>query len=296
MTRIYSKVAIAGCAKNISKDYNELKVAIYNFCKMFHEYASEHESFRRDEVNAEKEVNAENEANITIDFIVVSAKSSTDNTEQLLTQIGNEYLTSIYIIPENLNHIPYSSIRLSICRNEIVKRIFSESKEPYDYLLMVDLDNAITDYTFNMEGIKSCLRESDKWDALSCLYIPYYDWFALRKEGLNVYNQYYVSTVYGIHPNDTISSIAKSIEDITAKEDDTDYHEYLSAFSGCTLYKVAAIKDCVYSSQNKYNKGDVTDCEHFNFHIEMKEKNGGRLMINRRFNAILKNKDSMLFK
>jgi len=230
--------------------------------------------------------------------IVIYENDSTDNTVNILKSM--EKVQKLTLISESgiQSKLKYRTMIIAHGRNKLVE--FVSSKNKYDYMIMVDLDNIMNN--FDQQGLIDAFSyDLNTWDVLTgnCKKI-YYDIWALR---LNkdtwgqVHNKIWtvcldydcwdmINHKKQLRLNERIlhikpyqKHIPKNLKLISVD----------SAFGGMGIYKVSKIKDCKYvgftrkCSCEKYNMkvGPCTGqmCEHVSFHKDMIEKHNAKLFI-----------------
>ena len=230
--------------------------------------------------------------------IVIYENDSTDNTKNLLKSMEkNKKLT---LISESgiQARLKYRTMIIAHGRNKLVE--FVISRDTYDYMIMVDLDNVMRD--FDKQGLIDAFSYDLKtWDVLTgnCKNI-YYDIWALRlnKNKWNTnhdkiwnrcldydcwdmvnhkYQQGFNEKSYHIKP------FQKHIpRELSLLEVD-------SSFGGIGIYKVSKIKNCKYYGYTRYcscKKYDISSgecmretCEHVSFHEDMIKKHNAKIFI-----------------
>ena len=200
--------------------------------------------------------------------IIIYENDSTDKTLSILKawKSSREDKYDIKIISET-NIKGRRTHVLSYARNLLLKEAL---KYEYEYLIVVDLDDVITDLDEN--GILSSFELNDKvdWAGIGGNQNIYYDIWALRTKDdwlkfdwmecftkSKDYNHCCISRHREIHP-------------------DNEMIEVDSCFGGIMIYKTKYIQDSRYYGGER-NK-EV--CEHVNFNNGIRMKNNGRLFIN----------------
>ena len=124
--------------------------------------------------------------------IVIYENNSTDNTKNILNQYKDD--NRFKIISEDLDNIKEKSLfwaytevtgsdhsckieQISNARNKVIEEIKKEEYEDFDFVMWVDLDSR--GWQFKSLDF---LNHND-WHAMYAISNPYYDWYALRKEG-----------------------------------------------------------------------------------------------------------------
>ena len=198
-------------------------------------------------------------------FVIIYENDSTDKTVDLL--LKNKKENYKYIIEHDDD--PRRTVRLSNGRNKILDEVKKISND-YDYLVMLDLDDANNKGTF-VNSIESNFN-FDNWDVLTGNQKDtYYDIWALREK------------------NTIMNDIFRDITDINERNNilnnlqynnpfsKTELTEVDSAFGGIAIYKLSSIPNhCEYNGL--YPDGEEK-CEHVDFHKCIKE-NGGKIYIN----------------
>ena len=200
-------------------------------------------------------------------YIIIYENDSIDNTLELLTEFNKKHKDKCHIISENnIDKIyPKRTHRLGYTRNKILDYIEqNEFNDKYNYYLNMDLDDV--NVNLDVNSIKRVLKSRLNWDVVSANQKDYYDYWALRTEKYN--NN---SWAEGLHP------ALSNNKHLWGKVDKINKpFKVLSAFGGLAIYKMDKIKNCKYDGiyKNKYSK-EEEDCEHVEFHKQIREKNGG---------------------
>jgi acetyltransferase-like isoleucine patch superfamily enzyme len=200
--------------------------------------------------------------------IIIYENDSNDKTLSILKEwkSSREDKYDIKIISET-NIKGKRTHVLSYARNLLLKEAL---KYDYEYFIVVDLDDVITD--LDEKGILSSFELNNEvdWAGIGGNQNVYYDIWALRTKDdwlkfdwmecyskLKDYNHCCISRHREINPDDEMIEVE-------------------SCFGGIMIYKTKYIKDSRYYGGEK-NK-EV--CEHVNFNNGIRLKNNGRLFIN----------------
>ena len=205
--------------------------------------------------------------------IIIYENDSTDKTLDILTEWKNENFIQL-ITEKNVPGI--RTERLAYARNVLYKETM---KNNYDLLIIIDLDNVITNLT--PDSIRSCFNKEfvEDWAMVGANQtVNYYDLFALRTfddwmpfdwlkcrdiEGKS--HQYCLDNRFK-----TISQNEKPIQ-------------VLSCFGGTAIYKRKYLDNCDYGKGFQMNGNNKIEfCEHVDFN-ECVINNGGKIYINPKF-------------
>lgn len=268
-----SSVVICACARNVEPFLTRSIVRINQFIRVF-----------------ESRVNP-NDAIFKASIVIVYSTHNQDNTVSKLQEWASAD-PRVVLLPDGVETpSPYSSINLTTARNTYMEHIqrLSESDESStpEYMIVLDIDDRLADYAFDLVGLARCLDYSSQWDALSVLTTPYYDRFALRDPRINLRNQY-EGIRLGFPEEFTLQTMCKHLKEWEQLPDDQatpSFISVLSAFGACTIYRWEVVKHCVYSYKTEYSAHDeLPDCEHFAFYLDMKKK-GGKLVLSPSFRS-----------
>jgi len=196
------------------------------------------------------------------------------------------------------SRLKYRTMIIAHGRNKLIE--FVDSKNAYDYMIMVDLDNVMTN--FDQQGLIDAFSyDLNSWDVLTgnCKG-KYYDIWALRLNKANwsnshkkIWNRciYYDCWDMVLHRHQQgiderllhIRPFQKHIpRELPLLQVD-------SAFGGIGIYKVSKIKNCRYYGFTRscsckqyipiYGPCRLETCEHVSFHEEMLKKNKAKIFI-----------------
>ena len=209
-----------------------------------------------------------------VDFFIVES-DSIDNTEEVLTQISTKKRSVKYLSLGKLaNEIPGRIDRLRYCRNSYVNFVRQSigNDEP-DFVMVVDFD--IKNRAFNLSPLAKLMSEN-WWDGLFANQKgPYYDIYALRKEGWvedDCFKRY--------------RELARQMPAKKAKKEavwsqmrriprDKELIEVESAFGGLGVYRRRVFENFDYASLSDTSTGES---EHISLHKKIVDSDG-RLFI-----------------
>jgi len=226
--------------------------------------------------------------NIFKDFhFVVYENDSTDNTVNKLETFKKNHTNFNYISEKDVykqsNIIQNIQLRPQLIahgRNMLLKYI-NKHYSHFDYMIMVDLDSVIN--IFRTNQLKYIFNNDLKWDVLTANCIgKYYDIWALR-----IYKDVWIPDIHNTLWNEVIdydcwekammyNNVQKYVYDnqiiIPVNKP---LIPVSSAFGGFGIYKIEKIKNCWYKAivDNKLN------CEHVNFHNDMKNIHNAKIFI-----------------
>ena len=209
-----------------------------------------------------------------VDFFIVES-DSIDNTEEVLTQISTKKRSVKYLSLGKLaNEIPGRIDRLRYCRNSYVNFVRqSIGNDKPDFVMVVDFD--IKNRAFNLSPLAKLMSEN-WWDGLFANQKgPYYDIYALRKEGWvedDCFKRY--------------RELARQMPAKKAKKEavwsqmrriprDKELIEVESAFGGLGVYRRRVFENFDYASLSETSTGES---EHISLHKKIVDSDG-RLFI-----------------
>jgi len=250
------KLVIAGAARDIEKYWENTKVSLDIIFKSVEDY-----------------------------FCIIVESNSSDNTLKCLNDWANNDSKKI-IISLGKQESLIRTQRIAAARNTYMNYINNNNLyNVYDYLLVVDLDDALNIEDNFKEQLNSCFKITE-WDAIASNRNEiYYDIWALRSESEILPCDFdCMNSKNSIIKNPKTKQIT-----IIKKNNGIFYDNYsknpkilhkniprnsgfilcTSAFGGMTLYKLNSVK-------NKFYNGDET-CEHISFN------NGLKMYINSEF-------------
>ena len=209
-----------------------------------------------------------------VDFFIVES-DSIDNTEEVLRQINSKKRNVQYLSLGKLaNKIPGRIDRLRYCRNyyvNFVRQNVTEDKP--DFVMVVDLD--IKNRALELHPLAKLMSEN-WWDGLFANQKgPYYDIYALRKEGWvedDCFKRY--------------RELARRMPAKKAKQEavwsqmrriprDKELIEVESAFGGLGVYRRQVFESFDYASLDETSTGES---EHISLHKKIVDSDG-RLFI-----------------
>ena len=209
-----------------------------------------------------------------VDFFIVES-DSIDNTEEVLTQISTKKRSVKYLSLGKLaNEIPGRIDRLRYCRNSYVNFVRqSIGNDKPDFVMVVDFD--IKNRAFNLSPLAKLMSEN-WWDGLFANQKgPYYDIYALRKEGWvedDCFKRY--------------RELARQMPAKKAKKEavwsqmrriprDKELIEVESAFGGRGVYRRRVFENFDYAALSETSTGES---EHISLHKKIVDSDG-RLFI-----------------
>lgn len=190
---------------------------------------------------------------------VIVESNSNDNTLKLLQAWASEDSRRNVISLGYLSETSRTK-RIATCRNEYLKYVSS-----HEYMLVVDLDDALNIDSKFKEQLASCFKRTD-WDAIaSNRRGPYYDIWALRSVELGIsFDCWEMVQKHRtiLTPTGFKNPVQHFVYDYQKViPENSKWIECQSAFGCMALYKTAAIKGRSYN-------GDT--CEHVSFHKGLK--------------------------
>ena len=206
--------------------------------------------------------------------VVLYENDSSDETRSLLQKYKRK---NYHYLFENDITEQTRTKRIARGRNTIMKKVRKlNSKNYYDYMIMLDLDDV--NYSGRFVGSIATCFGYENWDVLAANQTgTYYDLWALRKKD-DMDHDCWMDVFQ--HPNDP-NAVKKYVTSRLKHYPQQDnLLEVDSAFGGAAVYRLKAIpKNCKYVGC--YSDG-TQKCEHVEFN-ECIKKNGGRIFINTRF-------------
>jgi hypothetical protein len=209
-----------------------------------------------------------------VDFFIVES-DSIDKTEEVLREINSKKRSVQYLSLGKLaNEIPGRIDRLRYCRNyyvNFVRQAIGNDKP--DFVMVVDFD--IKNRAFNLSPLAKLMSEN-WWDGLFANQKgPYYDIYALRKEGWvedDCFKRY--------------RELARQMPAKKAKQEavwsqmrriprDKELIEVESAFGGLGVYRRQVFESFDYASLDETSTGES---EHISLHKKIVDSDG-RLFI-----------------
>ena len=209
-----------------------------------------------------------------VDFFVVES-DSIDNTEKVLFQISRNRSNFQFVSLGKLaNKIPGRIDRLRYCRNHYVNFVRQNiAEDKPDFVMVVDFD--IKNRALNLSPLTKLMSEN-WWDGLFANQKgPYYDIYALRKEGWvedDCFKRY--------------RELARQMPAKKAKQEavwsqmrriprDKELIEVESAFGGLGVYRRRVFENFDYASLSETSTGES---EHISLHKKIVDSDG-RLFI-----------------
>jgi len=230
--------------------------------------------------------------------IVIYENDSTDNTRNLLKSMEKNNKISLISESGIQSRLKHRTMIIAHGRNKLVE--FVNSKDTYDYMIMVDLDNIMEG--FDKQGLIDAFNyDLDTWDVLTgnCKNI-YYDIWALRlnktkwgNDHHKIWNKCLDYDCWGMinhRKQQGFNEMPCHIQPFQKHiPRESSLLQVDSAFGGIGIYKVSKIKNCKYygftrhCSCKKYNipLGPCAwqTCEHISFHKDMIEKYNAKIFI-----------------
>ena len=230
--------------------------------------------------------------------IVIYENDSTDNTVNILKSLERD--KKITLISESgiQSRLKYRTMIIAHGRNKLIE--FVDSKNAYDYMIMVDLDNVMTN--FDQQGLIDAFGyDLNSWDVLTgnCKG-KYYDIWALRLNKANwsnshkkIWNRCIDYDCWDMVHHRLQHGIDERLLHIKPFQKHIPRELPLlqvdSAFGGIGIYKVSKIKDCRYYGFTRrcscrqyipiYGPCRLETCEHVSFHEAMLKKNKAKIFI-----------------
>jgi hypothetical protein len=241
-------------------------------------------------------------------LILAYYDKSKDNSLELLILLSKKYnlhckiINANCIIPDSKNR----TVNIANARNYILKYIYNYGDD-FDLFAMMDSNAYSCQGDIKLDVIEKYLKDEELyngWDGLSFARNPYYDTWAYSDDvfqlGCWTYpkdvssNEYTKILTYMDHINERIKNTLHNPSN-KGKLIPVD-----SAFCGFAIYKKEVFRDCSYEGITTLNymnkelliknlntyKLDITngikiqqDCEHRQFHMMAKQKNGARIMV-----------------
>ncbi len=203
--------------------------------------------------------------------IIIYENDSKDKTLDILKEWNDEKF--IRLITEK-NVRGSRTERLAYARNILYNEAL---KQNFDFLLVIDLDNVITD--LSKEAILSCFNLKEDWAMVGANQKNnYYDIWALR-----TYDDW--MNFDFLHCMNYEKKSSKYCLDGRSKHIPADDKpiQVKSCFGGTGIYKRKYLNDCSYGSGLQTIRGDTLEiCEHVDFNNCI-IKNGGKIYINPKF-------------
>jgi len=235
--------------------------------------------------------------------IIIAFDVSEDNTYEMLLDYQSAWGGKMKILL-NPNQLSLSRTQnISNARNMIIDYIYNPTTPPYEYFIMMDMDDVCSG-TLHIEILQKYLSRLD-WDALSFNRNFYYDIWALSIDPLYISCWHW--TKEWIRGNNLFAILMKSyIEQKIAACSPNELIDCRSAFNGFAIYRRAKFANCAYKNSfvenlnmlsyneiennvrifNKYDNSvkfvwthNDDDCEHKYFHQQAIHKNGAKIKI-----------------
>lgn len=213
--------------------------------------------------------------------ICIIENDSTDETGRLLDEFKATNENVLVYHFEGLSaKKPSRTDRLAFCRNFAANLALTKYAN-FDFFIAADLDNVLTAQT--VTAIPKCLQLGVAWDALFANSLPkYYDVWALRSKQLGLRYDCWDAITHDCQGGLRSFVDAKQVHvrrfqqyiDPTAP-----LIEVESAFNGLGIYRMAALRGCVYKGVTQSCSYAATAaaagpckyecCEHVSFHAGM---------------------------
>lgn len=220
--------------------------------------------------------------------VVIYENDSDDNTKAVLT--GLESSGRITLISENgIDAI--RTVVLAHGRNRLLSYVRGHISRKYDYMIMLDLDEAVSTLTSDMLTA-AFSHDVDTWDVLTGSSPRYYDIWALRTNPAQftsiqkrlwprplTYDCWFAySCAMRARPSHSFASFKHIASYQCTMTPDMPLIEVDSAFNGIGIYKFDKLRDAAYSGVARVNGVATRRCEHVSLHAGIR-KNEGRIFI-----------------
>ena len=247
-------IIICGCTKNSERyieNHLEKLYSLYSYCKKLH--------------------------------MVIYENNSVDDTKEKLKDFSKNN-ENVHLLLETVEIKPQKGIYqkpyfLAYARNKLLSYIRKKIVQ-FDYIVMVDLDNVISNFEpFKFYQTMEKYKTID-WDVLTANSdYNYYDIWALRINE-NIWNSRIHEKLWKSPIDYDCWQMGNPEKYVFANKINipTDFNCLIpvnSAFGGLAIYKSKAIKNCHYSA---YSEGKIT-CEHVFFHHQILTLNQGKIFI-----------------
>lgn len=175
-------------------------------------------------------------------FIVVD--NCTEGTRQLLTAIQYRVHLTVF---SSVQKSPIRTENIARARNMVLSQMRNlYLQRPFEYFIMLDLDEACGQQTIHMEAIVDAFQNANQWDAISFNRLLYYDYWALSIP------PYYLSMWHFVHP-ERVKQNLSTILNSSFTADSTSYLTCLSAFNGLAIYRSDIFLKSRYDWRHKKN-------------------------------------------
>lgn len=159
--------------------------------------------------------------------------------------------------------------RMAYARNKLLDLIHGSDYSKFDYLWLQDLDGTCGGPhgkdSYSLDVFRRVFEQSDKWDVVTFIFLPYWDLWGFRHPILfpyNMYGRYAVS-------NPPRGSVQKFLESKMKGPVDSEFIDVDSAFMMTAIHKMWTTTLSRYKHLD--DNGDA-DCEHVAFYKEMKKR------------------------
>lgn len=199
--------------------------------------------------------------------VILYENDSRDNTKQILNN-WKQSNNNVVILSGNINrhsavnYGPLSTERFKIMaeyRNKCVQEMNKKEYDPFDYVIMLDVD--LKDW--DIQGIIDSFSKRDRWDMVFSFGVinknAYWDTLAYR-------DNYHTDT---LRDSKQRKSLHKKLYGHKGKNT---LIPALSGFGGLAIYKKEIFKYCNYDGSN--------DCEHISLHECMRNKGYTKIFLN----------------
>ena len=241
-------------------------------------------------------------------MVVAYYDKSEDNSLDLIIELAEKFNLKCVVINAECENPVYNSrtVNIANARNQILRYIYNHGEE-FDLFAMMDSNNYSCQGNIHLDIVSKYLNNEEyynNWDMLSFARKPYYDTWAYSDDvfqlGCWFYprvsssSEYITALKYMDHINERIKNTIHNPNN-KGKLIPVD-----SAFCGFALYKKKAFRGCRYEGlfTLKYMNKELLkknfetykidksrafvnkeDCEHRQFHMMAKQKNGARIMV-----------------
>ncbi len=227
--------------------------------------------------------------------VIIAYDQSNDDSLEILNEMSK--VMNITVLHTN-NTSKKNVINICSARNSILKYIRKKDEASFKYILMLDMDN-VSASPINMKVFHDSMDRSADWDALSFNQQDYYDIWALSIDDYLCSCWHFESKHHAGARLENINKIKKYITNklISAKNNNNELVECVSAFNGLAIYKKEHFISCAYDTDIKKVLRYITadqikqnetamghrfniecwsgpyDCEHRHFHLMAKRLN-----------------------
>ncbi len=256
------RVIIAGCARNVARDLPSVLRNIERMAAVFQE-----------------------------SHVVICENDSVDGTLGILRQWSERANLESYILSQSLDLRP-RVLRIAWARNHILEYVRHHSFDSYDYLIMMDMDE--TNKGISLRGFLTSFACPFDWDVMCANQLHYYyDFFALRTDRYNRNPWSPAERGRWTTGFDLNLWFEDGVSDGKRILPNNDPIPVISCFGGLGIYKMASIEGIIYEPEKVLNEDgsqfihpetgiEEYDCEHVNFHEQIRKRHGAKIYINPR--------------